>query len=152
MSCIICLTMPGDCEVTPARVQALQAAMDALQAEQAAQREAISAFKAQLTTADNQLQACTGAVEVLTEQHGAADTQLRSMHSAMTEQQVHLTELAAECDRRHETAMKMQQTTATEAALLGQQVCTPLFAQGDCTAHMSLLFLWFLVYSVLDEV
>ena len=119
MSCIIC-------KVAPAPVQELQAAIDVLQAEQAAQREAISAFVAQLARADAQLQACTGAVEVLTEQHSAADSELHSMRSAMTEQQVHLTGLAAECDRRHETAMRMQQTMATETALLGQQVTTPL--------------------------
>ncbi len=126
--------------------------MDALQAEQTNQREAIGAFTAQLATADTQLQACTGAVGVLTVQHGAADSQLHSMRSAMTEQQVHLTELAAECDRRHETAMKLQQTMATETASLCQQVTTPLSAQTDYKAHSPQLNLLFLVLSALDGV
>ena len=96
--------------------------MEALQCEQASQREAISSFTAQLAAVDTNLQVCMGAVEVMTEQQGAAGSQLQSVHMAMREQQTHMIELAVECDRRHETAMKMQQTAATEMALIGKQV------------------------------
>ena len=98
--------------------------MDALQSEQASQREAISCFTAQLAAGDTDLQACMRAVEVMTEQHEVAGSQLHSVRMAMRGQQTHLTELAVECDRRHEAAMKIQHSAATETAILGQQVST----------------------------
>lgn len=109
-------------EVASAAAQELQKAMNALRGEQATQSKAIGGFAAQLAAADIKLQSCVGAVAVLSEEHTAADARLHSMRTVVTEHQAHLTELAAECDRRHETAMKMQQTMATETALLTQQV------------------------------
>lgn len=85
--------------------------MEVLQREQVAQREAISVFSTQL-------------VEAVNFADKATQEQLQSVHSAMADQQAHLGQLAAECDRRHETAMRLQQTVAAEAAGLGQQVGT----------------------------
>ena len=103
-------------------VQELQATVEALQREQAVQHEAISGFTTQLAAVSVNLEACMAATEALTQQRAAANVQLQSMRSIMTEQQTHLSVMASECDRRHETAMKLQQTVATETSLFSQQV------------------------------
>jgi len=103
-------------------VQELQATIEALQREQAIQREAISGFFGQLSAVSMNLEACMAATEALTQQRAAANVQLQSMRSIMTEQQAHMGQMASECDRRHETAMKLQQTVATETSLFSQQV------------------------------
>ena len=103
-------------------MQELQATIEALQREQAIQREAISGFFGQLSAVSMNLEACMAATEALTQQRAAANVQLQSMRSIMTEQQAHMVQMASECDRRHETAMKLQQTVATETSLFSQQV------------------------------
>ena len=112
----------------------MQTALDALQREQAAQREAISGFTAGLAAAEAKSQACMEVIDALAERHSAADSQLRSMGAAVKQQQAQLIELAAECDRRHETAMKMQQTAATMMSQFSRQVRTPLDIE-PCRLH-----------------
>ena len=119
----------------------MQTALDALQREQAAQREAISSFMAGLEAAEAKSQACMEVVDTLAERHSAADSQLRSMTAAVKQQQAQVIELAAECDRRHETAMKMQQTAATEMSLFSRQVRTSLDTE-PCRLHCPKLHLW----------
>ena len=133
-------------EAAFAVVQELQAVMDALRGEQANQREAIGTFTARLAAVDNKLQLCVDTMALLNKEHSMADNQLHSVRTAMTEQQAHLTELTIECDRRHETAMKMQQTMATETALIGQQVSTRAAIRSPDSAS-SPATLWFLMHA-----
>ena len=47
------------------------------------------------------------------------------MQKALAQQGENLGELAAECNRRHEAAMRLQQTVASETAVLTQHVSLP---------------------------
>ena len=47
------------------------------------------------------------------------------MQKALAQQGENLGELAAECNRRHKAAMRLQQTVASETALLTRQVSLP---------------------------
>lgn len=102
-------------------VQDLQGAIESLQTEQALQCKAFSTFTAEFVAVSSGMQNCQHSADALTKQQAQAAARLDSMQAAVATQQAHITELLAECDRRHETAMRLQQTAATETALLSQQ-------------------------------
>ena len=110
----------------PLKAQDLQGAIETLQAEQASQCKAFSTFTAELVAVSSGMQSCQHSADALTKQQAQAAARLDSMQAAVAMQQAHIAELLAECDRRHETAMRLQQTAATEAALLSQQVSESL--------------------------
>ena len=107
-------------------MQDLQRTVETLQAEQASQCKAFSDFTAELVAATSGMQSCQHSTDALTQQQAHAAARLDSMQAAVAKQQAHLSELLAECSRRHETAMRLQQTAATETALLSQQVSETL--------------------------
>ena len=123
-------------------VQDLQGAIESLQTEQALQCKAFSTFTAEFVAVSSGMQNCQHSADALTKQQAQAAARLDSMQAAVATQQAHISELLAECNRRHETAMRLQQTAATETALLSQQVSKFLdcFMSKSCRLFIMLSF------------